>query len=604
MAKWNDNFYFDPQSKVLFGKDPNGVFVPLYMDVDESTGNAKIISRIQLYKDLFEFANYARRYPDKRTGKKKSMPLFPYQWSCIIAIINALMEPKSQQYLLALARQAGKSTMFEIVIPFALTFISKYIETESLRFTVVLGSYKDDAVMEIFKKVKPFIYTAIEFYNKKNKDKLLCKHFDSRLSLKDNDDLIEIDKQFPNGDIIPYSQIRNITCGAVNDGYSSNLSCIDEAGLVSADLFKTSMANFTSSTAGVTVYSGVPCERTDSLFYDKKRDKAVKVLLYDYPLVLEMKYLISKSLGDKYKADYISKVSGSSGGEKSSFIRWNYYLDTEDSNGKFTTRPILNNNGILANDIRVPVTGDDNKYVVAGIDVSASGDYKPMIIGETTVREIYNNETGLFSKKYYSEVCDMVTFNKLGQMQSGKEFAKGCALKCLEYKIDCVAIDSSSAGGKIFTQLFREELKKLKCDVMILPFSYNQNKQYLFGYLETCLYNGNIHLLKENANWESAQLVDEMCYMLRTHVKGSTYIKYEAPKGTGYTDDHVNALALFNICIKEISERSMDKRKRIVDDGSGNPWRLYLNKFSFYENVEKNVTNNDKISISLWTVPL
>lgn len=602
MARWNDDFYFDPQSKILFGKDPNGVFVPLYMDVDEKTGSAKIISRLQIYKDLFEFATYARRYSDKRTGKKRSMPLFPYQWSCIILIIEALMEPKSQQYLLALCRQAGKSTLFEIVIPFALTFLSKYVETESLRFTVVLGSYKKDAVMEIFKKVKPFIYTAIEFYNKKNKDKLLCARFDSGLTLKDNDDLIEIDKQFQNGEIIPYSQIRNITCGAVNDGYSSNLSCIDEAGLVKADIFKTSMANFTSSTAGITVYSGVPCEHTDSLFYDKKRDRAVTTLLYDYPLVLEMKYLISKSLGDKYKADYISKVSGNSGGEKSSFIRWNYYLDTEDSNGKFMSRNILANNKILTNDIRVPYTGDTDRYVVAGIDVSASGDYKPMAIGETVIRKVYNPETNSTSIKYFSDVCDMVTFNKLGQMQSGKEFARMCAEKCLEFKIDCVAIDSSSAGGKIFTQLFRDELKKLKCHVMILPFSYNQNKQFLFGYLENCLYNGNISLLKEECSWESRQLVEEMCYMLKTHVKGTTYIKYEAPKGSGYTDDHVNALALFNVCIKEIRERSMDKRKCIVDDGTGNPWRLYLSKFKVKDNVQIDIKSDKKIE--LWTVPL
>lgn len=594
--------YLDKQSKIVFTPNSEGVYTPKYKDFDESTGNAKIIARNKIYVELVDFVNYVRRYTDKRTGKKKSLPLFPYQWSCLITAIDALLEPKSQQFLWALSRQAGKTTGYEILIPFAMIILPKYVETDSVRFTVILGSYKDDAVQEVFKKVRPFIYKAIEYYNKRNKDQLLCKYFDNKLKLKDNDDLMEIDKQFPNGEITTYSQIRAITCGAVSDGYSSNLSCMDESGLISADLFKTSMANFTSSTAGVTIYSGVPCENSASLFYDKKRDKMVKTLLYDYPLVRDMKYMVSKKLGDAYVADYLSKVSGNTGGEKSSFIRWNYYLDTEDSNGKFISKTTLINNNILSNDLRRPSSGS-NLYAVAGIDVSASGDYKVMTIGETYIYEEFDIVTKRHVKKYKNDVYDMISFNKLGQKQSGEEFAKECAKVCKKYRLDCVAIDSSSAGGKIFTQLFRKHLALLGCKIMILPFSYNQNKQYLFGYLEQSIYNGDIHLLKEDTNWESEKLVEEMCYMLKTHVRGTTYIKYEAPKGKSFTDDHVNSLALFNICVKEIYERSKDRNKSKVDDGSGNPWRIRLTKYS--DIMDKKETTGSYIDISpLYDVPI
>lgn len=594
--------YLDEQSKILFMPNKEGLFFPVYKDVDVKTNNAKIIARNKVLLELVDFVNYARRYTDKRTGTKKSLPLFPYQWSCLITTIDALLEPKSQQFLWAISRQGGKTTNYELLIPFALTILPKYVEIDSVRFTVILGSYKDDAVQEVFKKVRPFIYKAVEYYNKRNKDQLICNYTDSKLKLKDNSDLLEIDKQFTSGETTTYSQIRAITCGAVSDGYSSNFSCMDEIGLISADLFKTSMANFTSSTAGVTIYSGVPNENGASLFYDKRRDKMVKTLLYDYPLVRDMKYMISKKLGDAYVNDYLSKVSGNTGGEKSSFIRWNYYLDTEDSSGKFMSKSTLINNNVMINDVRRP-SSNGNVYSVAGIDVSASGDYKVMTVGETLIYEEFDIVSKKHVKKYKNSVTDMISFNKLGQQQSGEEFAKQCAEVCYKYKLDCVAVDSSSAGGKIFTQLFRKHLTLLKCKVMILPFSYNQNKQYLFGFLEQSIYNSDLHLLKEDTMWESEKLVEEMCYMLKKHVQGTTYVKYEAPKGNGFTDDHVNSLALFNICIKEINERSKDKSKRKVDDGSGNPWILRLTKFKELVDFRQDEHTSDN-TYYLYDVPL
>lgn len=586
--------------------DETGVYSPRFKDFNKETNTASVIARNKIYVELIDFANYARRYTDKITGKKKSMPLFPYQWSLIFDAVDALIDNHSQQFLWAIARQGGKTASYEILIPFAMTILPKYVQTDSVRYTVILGSYKDDAVAEAYKKIKPFILKAVEYYNKRNKDQLLIHANDRTLKLMDNKDLLEVDKQFPNGEITTYSQIRNITCGAISDGYSGNLLAIDECGLISADLFKTSMANFTSSTAGVTIFSGVPCEKSDSLFYDKTRDKSVKKLKYDYPMVRDGKAMISKKLGKAYEDDYKSKVSGNTGGEQSSFIRWNYYLDTEDASGKFMSKTRLQNNGVLVNEVRVPMGGTDNKYVVAGIDVSASGDYKVMTVGETFIYEEYDIVSKKKIKKYRNDVCDMISFNKLGQQQSGEEFAKLTAETCKKYKVDCVAVDSSSAGGKIFTQLFRKHLSLLGLRVMILPFSYNQNKQFLFGFLESSIYNGDLKLLKEDETWESEKLVEEMCYMLKKHVQGTTYVKYEAPKGHGFTDDHVNSLALFNVCIKEIHERSKDKSKCIANDGSGAKWRLRLTKYS--EGTTDNKTTDlsslkNRIN-SMWDMPL
>jgi len=575
-----EKYYLDPTSKIIFSLDKDGVYYPVFMNCDEEAGTGEVISSNILYREFVEFVIFMRRQQDKKTGKYYSLPLFPYQWSCLLLTLEALIQPEAQQFLWALSRQAGKTTMYQLLVPFALTMIPKYIDVDTLRFTVILGSYVEDkGIKELYKKVKPEIIKAIEYYNKRNKDTLLCKALDARLRLMDNAQLLEIDKQFPNGDCIPYSQIRNIACSSPADGFTSNLSCIDEVGLIDANLYKTSMANYTSATAGISVYSGVPNQDSSSLFYDKKKDKSVDVLLYDYPLVRVQKFLISDKLGKAYESDYRNKVSGTSGGEKSSFIRWNYYLDTEDSNGKFMSKTALEKNKILVNSIGEPLVVNDRTYICAGIDVSASGDYKVVTVGETKISDSFDYDSQIKIKKYDSNVRDILSLNKDGKQQSGEEFARLSVEFCMKYKVDCVAIDSSSAGGKIFTQLFRKYMLLNNVKFMILPFAYNQNKQYLIGSLENAIYSTTIHLLKEDESWESSKLVEEMCYMQKKHVNGSTYIKYEAPKGEGFTDDHVNSVALFNICAKEIYERSINKKRRVAEDGSGARWSLHLAKF-------------------------
>ena len=592
--------YIDKQTNIIFTPDADNVYYPRYKDFDIKTGNASIISKIPIFRELFEFVTFTRKRTNKQTGKSRPIPLFTYQWSCLIDILSALLDPSSQEFLMAIARQGGKSASVEVLLPFALTILPKYVEVDTERFSVVLGSYKDDAVGELYKKIKPFILTAIDYYNKRNTDQLVCKVNDPSLKLMDSKDLLEIDKVFPNGLQIPYSQVRNVSAGTTNDGYYANLMIIDESGLINKDLFKTSMANFTSATAGVAVYIGVPNADSSSLFYAKRNSVAVKTLIYDYPLVYQGKKMANPKEAEKYRRDYEQKVLDS--GERSSFIRWNYYLDTEDATGKFMSKEILENNNILSNEIRLPQSGGD-KYIVAGIDVSAVGDYKVMVVGETTQAEEFDYLSKKKVKTYHSNVCDIISFNKEGKKQSGEEFAKQSAELCVKYKIDCVCIDSSGAGGKFFTQMFRKYLKIFGAKVMILPFSYNQNKQYLFTALEDSIYSSKIHLLQEDESWESRKLIEEMTYMVKKHVPGSTYVKYEAPKGSGFTDDHVNALALFNICLKEIHDRSRDTKKMRVGDGSGETWRLRLRRYATATvDIEE---DKEKAHItSIWLKPL
>lgn len=384
---------------------------------------------------------------------------------------------------------------------------------------------------------------------------------------------------------------------------SSNHIIVDEAGLCDYDLFNTSVQPFTASVNGCTTFIGVPNQDSSSLLYRKYNDKTVKKTIYNAYDVYEMRLMVDKDFAEKYKKNLDREIL--SHGMKSSFIQWNYFLNFTSLNGKFMTKQILEDNEILVNDLSKPKMSD-NTYRVAGIDVAASGDFKPMVIGETKVETEFNKR-GDKQTAYISKVCDMVTFNKNGKKQSADNFAKMCVEQCIEYEVDIVIMDSTSAGGKMFTQLFRQHMDTLQVDIMILPFSYNQNKQMLFGYLEDAIYSNKITLLKEKTSWESEQLVDEMCYMIREQgSKGSTYIKYYAPQGSGFYDDHVNALALFNSCLREVDERARDRKRCVANDGSGKRWRIRRHRFKKLTNdLNQNKLQQDAKSIlSIWQVPI
>lgn len=591
--------FVDKKTNVVFMKIGDMPFEPVGHSYDESTGKYIFLTH-PIWKDLIRFVKDVSKIQDKKTARDIYQPLFPFQWGIIITLILSLLKQDSQMFLMALARQGGKSFLIGIIIPFACTYMPKYVDVFTMRYTIIMGSYKDTAVGELYKKAKPKIKHAIDHYNKHHKDKLITKELDQKSRLKDSAELFEIDKEFVNGTRIPYSEIRTITCGASQDGYTSFLTVVDEAGLVDAQMFRKSMGNFTSSTGGTTLFAGVPCENAGSLFYWAKASKGVNTLLYQFPHVYAHRKLVSEMMAEKYKNDYETKVRSSSGGVKNTEIQWNYYLNTDDIGGKFISRDRLDDNNVLINTLRKP-TGGENRFKVAGIDVSASGDYKVMTIGETTVIESYNNVTRDKIRTYRSDVCDIITFNKDGIKQTGEKFAEMCVKKCVELELDMVAIDSSSAGGQMFTQQFNKYMDEYGVNIMVLPFAYNQNKSFLFGYLENCIYTEKIKLLREDESWESEQLVTEMLYMLKKHLDGKTTVQYFAPKGDGFYDDHVNSLALFNICVKEIYERSHDKRKRKATDGSGRVWALRLKKFE--RKFKKNIQEKRALdSFNVWDI--
>ncbi|MGL4998521.1 MAG: hypothetical protein ACRC5T_06080, partial [Cetobacterium sp.] len=489
-------FYLDPQSNILFMKGGNGYYEPFAVDYNPKEGSCRIISEDQILMEVYEFINYFQRRKDNK-GKWRSNPIFPYQWSFIFRHVLALLNREGDEYLESYARQTGKSYSIKLLLAWEMVFLPRYIDVKLERYTCILCSYKKESVEKLFGECKATIHKAVEYHNKKYKDKLVSKSGEfSNSKLIDSSTILEINKMFTDGDEIPYSKTTAITLGASNDGLSSYHTIVDESGLCDYDLFNISVAPFTASINGMSTYIGLPNQDSSNLLQRKHASKGVKKCIYDATLAYEMRKMVDKQFAEDYKKHLEGVIA--SNGRSSSFVQWNYFINFMDMNGKFITRDILESSNILVNNIYHPNndTSDSTKFLVAGLDISPKKDYRVLTCGETSIR---NGEI-------YSSVFDIKTYNKDKTRMEHEEVARQVAEDLKMYKIDMLCIDSTSHQS-YFVQTLRKKICELGINTLIIPFYYNQStKPRMFGFLETMLFSGRLKLLAEKESWESEKL--------------------------------------------------------------------------------------------------
>lgn len=212
------NIYLDKKSNILFVENNKGYYEPFAVDYNAETGECRVISEDPILLELYEFINYFQRVRDNK-GRWRSNPIFPYQWSFILRHAISLLNRTGDSMLESYARQSGKSYSIKLLMAWVLVFLPRYIDVKLERFTSILCSYKKESVEKLFGECKTAIYKAVEFYNKRYKDKLVTKNGEySNAKLIDSSTIIEINKLFTDGTEIPYSKCTAITLGASNDG--------------------------------------------------------------------------------------------------------------------------------------------------------------------------------------------------------------------------------------------------------------------------------------------------------------------------------------------------------------------------------------------------
>lgn len=480
-------FYLDDISKILYAKGKNGYFEPFALEYNKEDGSCIVIAEDPVLMEVYEYVNYFQRKRNNK-GQWRSDPVFPYQWGFIFGHVLSILNRTGENRVDSYGRQLGKSFAIKLVMGIVTVLLPKYIDVKLERFTTILCSYKDDSVKKLFGECKVAMYKAVEFYNKRNKDKLVLKNGEfSNPKLIDSSNILEINKMFSDGDEIPYAKCTAITLGASNDGLSAYLLMVDEAGLCDYDLFNVSVAPFTASINGNTTFVGLPNANSANLLQRMYSKPNTKKYIYDSLLGYEMRKMVDKEFAESYKKHLDGVIA--THGRNSSFVQWNYFINFMDMNGKFVTREILENSNILTNNIYLPVNDENNKnkYIVAGLDISPKKDFRVLTIMETIID---NGEVS-------NSVCDMKTYNKDKTRMEHEVVAEQVARDLKMYKVDMLCIDSTSHQS-YFVQTLRKKISEIGINTLIIPFYYNQStKPRLFGFLESTLFGGRLKLLKE-----------------------------------------------------------------------------------------------------------
>ncbi|MGL5100512.1 MAG: hypothetical protein ACRC6B_10890, partial [Fusobacteriaceae bacterium] len=427
-------FYLDPQSNILFMKGSNNYYEPFAVDYKSEEGTCRIISEDPILMEVYEFVNYFQRRKDNR-GRWRSNPIFPYQWSFIFRHVLALLNRDGDDFLEAYARQSGKSYGIKLLLAWEMIFLPRYIDVKLERYSCILCSYKKDSVEKLFGECKSTIHKAVEYYNKKYKDKLVTKNGEFNNSkLIESSIIIEINKLFTDGEEIPYSRCTSITLGASNDGLSSYHTIVDESGLCDYDLFQISVAPFSASVNGMCTFIGLPNQDSSNLLQRMYNNKGVKNTVYDADITYDMRKMVDKQFAEDYKKHLEGVIA--SNGRNSSFVQWNYFINFMDMNGKFITKEVLETSNILNNGIHKPSNdvNDKSRFLVAGLDISPKKDFRVLTCGES---KIVNGEV-------FNSVFDIKTYNKDKTRMEHESVAEEVARDLKMYEIDMLCIDSTS----------------------------------------------------------------------------------------------------------------------------------------------------------------
>lgn len=557
----DNKLYIDHIGRVVFQKI-SGLLLPIGYDLQKD-GSFKLLNKNPFLKIFVEFVIRSRKRLDPYTNKVENFPLYPYQWSASIYPIISTIQKLGLDFLQSFSRQSGKSEAIKVWMAFLVVFTRRFRKIKHNRFTCILGSYKKESIKKLTDEIKPYIFLAVQVYNEMFPESpLITGEDDNKLS--NNSEHLEIN-MIKNGESIPYAEIFFITLGASQDSLASHLTVIDESGLVDNETYAVSVEPFSASTNGTSVFIGVPNHNPVSLIANVYANEDAEKLFYNWEDCYKLMSWVDEESANDYKVKTIKNIK-KNGGKHSASVAWNYYVDFNSTIGKFMTNEVLERENIMSLDKgnmqkTIETSPSEVQFRVGSADISAKSDFFSLSFGITTVTRDRKNRTFTSS----TDVHDMVTLNQ------GREDRLNIDQKVAEiimllqkYKIELFIVDST-ASQKHFVQKLRLEMKKRDIPTMLLMYDYSEiSKRTLFNMLEESLYDHSLRLLKPKS-WETRKLKEEMLYFQKINPK-TQKIQYSAPNKSGFTDDHMNSIALLNRAYSFLIE-SILKRK-IFDDGA------------------------------------
>lgn len=443
-------------------------------------------------------------------------------------------------------------------------------------------SVKRDLLIDQIRKLQPDVDKSIELFNLiYPKAKIITGEEDK--SLKNTEIKKEYDRII-NGKQISYAGLDGLSAGAnVSAGYTSHVLFVDEAQEVNDAEFNTQIKPFLTSTGGPCVCIGTTLPEDTSLLYNMFKDKQItedRRIFYTWEDVYKAKKLNDEKSAEIYKNSVTTEINKY--GLRSDYIQTQYYCSFKVRGNKFVTNEDLENNKILTGVIEEDISDFEkvNTYKIAGFDPATTNDYCSVVTG---IAEADGDKFNVSLKNCY-------TLNRDDEKLSPERMVIMVADICKKNKIDMIIMDSSANQDDRAYYLYKE-LKARGINTFVIPYAFgNKNKQTMMRHLEDSIYNQTITLPRREFtefHEDYKELLDELLY-LQVTVSETGTIKYKAPEGTIFFDDHVMSLAMMNFCCHYVKMRMPSKHK--IDLGDGVKYYLRFHKYKMKELKRREVS--------------
>jgi len=488
------------------------------------------------------------------TGAKQYGFLETWQWNSCIKFLLAAARLKSEDFLQAVARQGGKSMSARMTIPFASIFLPMCTYVKEGRYYAAWISPTKTLAGDHYNKMLPYFKVATELFNEVYPECPLVTKAEDR-SLIENENVIEIDRDTPNGRIPHCSfQIMSADTRSKTPGFTIHLMWVDESQLISADYFYENMAPMTSRTGGITIIQGTSLPSADQLLYATYRRKSIdesRRILITVEEVFQSIYLRSPDEAFDYWRRY-EKEAGDFG-ENSDYIMSQYYVSFNIKGERWFTLERLNELGIFnitTNNMdelckKLPEYSDTSRryYRVGSFDSAKKNDIAAFVCG---IIEFVEDSSGDPEYKIY--ITDFISVNdeekKSNRILTPEVMTERLVGLCARYKLDMLVYEASANQDDRAFYLAKA-LSKTGIGTKVIPVDYGgSNKQKIFLKAENTIETSRVSLPVENfalSNKGYREFIEQL-KIFKKEIVGNR-IKFGAPEGRNLHDDFISAFA-------------------------------------------------------------
>lgn len=597
------DLYYEPDFRMLFVKKAHGL-EPYMYDCDEVptidgydyAGTQIPMDRNNIY---YLFARYVRRCSDrfdKYSGQRLPGFLETWQSFTTFKILGGCMRLKSENFLIAIARQGGKSFSARLVMVFLSVFAPMATYIKESRYYLAWVSPTLTLGKDHISKMEPFLTAAIELFNEIFPETPLISKEEDR-DMQDNKLGYTLDRLTPTGQI-PHSQLLLLSADSRSKvpGYTIHVIYADEAQLIGSDYFNINIAPMTNRTGGSIIVQGTSLPNADQLLYATYRKRSIKPenkIMLNILEVYKSVALRSKEEADQLWQKYENEAMDN--GVYSDYIQSQYFvsfdikgdrwlkLDTLESAGIFSKIQTLGIDKYVAQHISNYNQQDPRYYRVASFDSARKHDLAAFCAG---ILEVTKDTDG--GNLYHTNITDFHTINEK-EKATGKVINpdvlvdRVCAL-CIRLGIEYIIYDTS--GQQVDRAYYlAKQLRKKNAKTIVIPMDYGgKNKQKMFGVAETIFETGKTSLPSLDLQSHSPsykELIEEI-KVFKKSVEGNT-IRYAAPQATNIHDDFVCSVVQLIYLPHHIDHCISHRKKAELDSLEYNypiRWEKSFNKSS------------------------